>query len=373
MPRSAARSARRAWVPSPPICRQGAVFVVTALLAVPALLALPLFRDRDRVAERSSGDASSATSASSASTPVAHLPRTGAACVRRLRRAVPTRQRRDAAAGAERAGEARRPRPASWCRRRSSCRRSWSRCARPGSAAWRRAWAAGRSCWWASRHCRCAGCCSSSPGAVPLVAIQVLDGVSATVFGLMVPLIAADLTRRTGYLNFAIGLVRWLAAGLGATASTTAAGWLADTFGASGRLSRPGAGRRSGAAAGLAADAGDPPRQAARRKAPATVARLRRSAVTAASGPDGAGRTGETSMPEAPHLTELDGRLPVPARIHPGGAGQARQQHLGLSDRRHRDRDDAAAQSRGAGCDRAAAARAARCVQGGRDARRSSA
>ena len=61
--------------------------------------------------------------------------------------------------------------------------------------------------------------------------IEVLDGVSATVFGLTMPLIAADLTHRTGYLNLAIGSLG-LAAGLGATASTTVAGWLADTFGA---------------------------------------------------------------------------------------------------------------------------------------------
>jgi MFS family permease len=71
----------------------------------------------------------------------------------------------------------------------------------------------------------------ASPDAVPLVAIQVLDGVSATVVGLTMPLIAADLTRRTGYLNLAIGSLG-LAGGLGATASTTAAGWIADTLGA---------------------------------------------------------------------------------------------------------------------------------------------
>ena len=69
------------------------------------------------------------------------------------------------------------------------------------------------------------------PDAIPLVAIQLLDGISATVFGLMVPLIAADLTRRTGFLNLAISSIS-LAAGLGATFSTTAAGWLADTMGA---------------------------------------------------------------------------------------------------------------------------------------------
>jgi MFS family permease len=45
------------------------------------------------------------------------------------------------------------------------------------------------------------------------------------------PLIAADVTRQSGYLNLAIGSLG-LAAGLGATASTTLAGWIADTFGA---------------------------------------------------------------------------------------------------------------------------------------------
>ncbi len=69
------------------------------------------------------------------------------------------------------------------------------------------------------------------PDAAPLVAIELLDGVSGTVFGLMVPLIAADLTRRTGYLNLAITSIS-LAGGLGATFSTTIAGWIADTMGA---------------------------------------------------------------------------------------------------------------------------------------------
>jgi predicted MFS family arabinose efflux permease len=42
------------------------------------------------------------------------------------------------------------------------------------------------------------------PGALPLAAFQALDGISAAVFGLMLPLIAADLTNRTGYLNLAV-------------------------------------------------------------------------------------------------------------------------------------------------------------------------
>ena len=68
------------------------------------------------------------------------------------------------------------------------------------------------------------------PDAPSLVAIELLDGISATVLGLIMPLIAADITRRNGYLNLAIGFLG-LAAGLGATASTSVAGWLADAFG----------------------------------------------------------------------------------------------------------------------------------------------
>ena len=68
------------------------------------------------------------------------------------------------------------------------------------------------------------------PAGVPLAVFQALDGVSAAVFGLMLPLIAADLTKRTGYLNLAIGSLG-LAAGLGATVSTFVAGWFGDHFG----------------------------------------------------------------------------------------------------------------------------------------------
>jgi MFS family permease len=71
----------------------------------------------------------------------------------------------------------------------------------------------------------------AGPAGLPLVAIQVLDGISAAVFGLSLPLIAADTTRRTGHLNLAIGSLG-LAAGLGATASTTLAGMVTDAFGA---------------------------------------------------------------------------------------------------------------------------------------------
>ncbi len=71
---------------------------------------------------------------------------------------------------------------------------------------------------------------ATAPDAVPLVMIQALDGISATVFGLMLPLIAADLTQRTGFLNLAIGALG-LGSTLGAMASTTLAGIVADHFG----------------------------------------------------------------------------------------------------------------------------------------------
>lgn len=71
---------------------------------------------------------------------------------------------------------------------------------------------------------------ATEPSPTFLMIWQALDGVSATVFGLMMPLIAADLTRGTKHLNVAIGSIG-LAAGLGATFSTTAAGLIADWIG----------------------------------------------------------------------------------------------------------------------------------------------
>lgn len=71
---------------------------------------------------------------------------------------------------------------------------------------------------------------SVGPDPTGLVLIEALDGVSATVFGLMMPLIAADLTRKTGHLNLAIGSLG-LAGGVGATISTTMAGLISDHLG----------------------------------------------------------------------------------------------------------------------------------------------
>jgi MFS family permease len=63
-----------------------------------------------------------------------------------------------------------------------------------------------------------------------VVLIQALDGIAATCFGVMVPLVTSDLTARSGHFNLALGFIG-LAIGLGATASTSLAGWVADWFG----------------------------------------------------------------------------------------------------------------------------------------------
>jgi MFS family permease len=63
-----------------------------------------------------------------------------------------------------------------------------------------------------------------------LVPVQMLDGVSAAVFGVMLPLVAADVAGGRGHYNLCIGLFG-LAAGLGATFSTSLAGFAADHFG----------------------------------------------------------------------------------------------------------------------------------------------
>jgi MFS family permease len=62
-----------------------------------------------------------------------------------------------------------------------------------------------------------------------LVPVQMLDGISAAVFGVMLPLIAADVAGGKGRYNLCIGLFG-LAAGIGATLSTAAAGFIADRF-----------------------------------------------------------------------------------------------------------------------------------------------
>jgi MFS family permease len=63
-----------------------------------------------------------------------------------------------------------------------------------------------------------------------IVAVQMLDGISAAVLAVLVPLCLADITRGTGRFNFAQGIVGG-AVGVGGTLSTIAAGYLADHLG----------------------------------------------------------------------------------------------------------------------------------------------
>ena len=63
-----------------------------------------------------------------------------------------------------------------------------------------------------------------------LVVVQLLDGVTASVMSVMVPLTIADLTRGTGRFNLTQGVVGTMM-GLGAALSPTFAGYMSDTFG----------------------------------------------------------------------------------------------------------------------------------------------
>jgi MFS family permease len=63
-----------------------------------------------------------------------------------------------------------------------------------------------------------------------LVATQVLDGIAASCFGIMVPLIVSDVAGGSGHFNLALGAVGF-GMGIGGTLSTPAAGWIADHAG----------------------------------------------------------------------------------------------------------------------------------------------
>ena len=63
-----------------------------------------------------------------------------------------------------------------------------------------------------------------------LLAVQILDGVTAAVFAVMVPLVVADLTRGTGHFNLGQGILG-TAIGIGAALSATLAGYVSDRFG----------------------------------------------------------------------------------------------------------------------------------------------
>lgn len=63
-----------------------------------------------------------------------------------------------------------------------------------------------------------------------LVAVQVFDGITAAVFSVMVPLVIADITFGSGRFSLAQGIVG-TATGIGAALSTVLAGYISDQFG----------------------------------------------------------------------------------------------------------------------------------------------
>jgi MFS family permease len=63
-----------------------------------------------------------------------------------------------------------------------------------------------------------------------LVVVQLLDGVTAAVFSVMVPLVVADVTRGTGRFNLGQGIVGTFV-GIGASLSATIAGYMSDHLG----------------------------------------------------------------------------------------------------------------------------------------------
>ncbi len=68
------------------------------------------------------------------------------------------------------------------------------------------------------------------PSPSVLIGVQAISGVGAAVFGVMLPLVAADVTRGMDRLNLCIGIFSLAVYG-GAALSTTLAGWVADTAG----------------------------------------------------------------------------------------------------------------------------------------------
>jgi MFS family permease len=65
---------------------------------------------------------------------------------------------------------------------------------------------------------------------IPLVLIQSLDGIGAAVIGVLLPLIAADISRERGHFNLTMGAIG-VAVGAGAALSTSMAGAMDDWLG----------------------------------------------------------------------------------------------------------------------------------------------
>jgi MFS family permease len=78
---------------------------------------------------------------------------------------------------------------------------------------------------------RCASFAATREPAL-VVAVQLLDGISAATLAVLVPLVLADVMRGTGHYNLAQGVVG-VAVGIGASLSTAVAGYISDHVGSS--------------------------------------------------------------------------------------------------------------------------------------------
>lgn len=65
-----------------------------------------------------------------------------------------------------------------------------------------------------------------------LIAVQILDGISAACLGVLIPLVASDIAGQTTHYNLVLALIGF-AVGIGATVSTTVGGMIADQIGQS--------------------------------------------------------------------------------------------------------------------------------------------
>jgi MFS family permease len=75
-----------------------------------------------------------------------------------------------------------------------------------------------------------AACFALTDNPLSLIAVQVLDGVSGAVIGVLTPLVIADVTKGTGRFNLGQGIVGTFS-GIGAALSTTLSGYVAQNFG----------------------------------------------------------------------------------------------------------------------------------------------
>src|SRR5207253_7593908 len=76
---------------------------------------------------------------------------------------------------------------------------------------------------------RCASFAATSEPFL-VIAVQLLDGISAATLGVLVPLVLADIMRGTGHYNLAQGAVG-ATVGIGASLSTVIAGSISDRLG----------------------------------------------------------------------------------------------------------------------------------------------